>query len=108
MTGQLRRELAALDAAEDVRAAPAGEAPPGTRAFDVVEIGALLVTLGQSATALRQVAGVLHGWWSRFHDSRPSLRLSMDGDVLELSEATPDQVTDALRTFIDKHSVVEA
>jgi hypothetical protein len=32
----------------------------------------------------------------------------MDGDVLELSEATPDQVAEALDTFIKRHSVVEA
>ncbi|RST13152.1 hypothetical protein E2C00_14495 [Streptomyces sp. WAC05374] len=107
MTSHLRRELRELDV-ENVEAVPAEEVPSGTRAFGVMEIGALLVTLGQSATALRQVAGVLHGWWSRFQEARPSMRLTMDGDVLELSEATPDQVAEAFEAFINKHSSVEA
>ncbi|MER7108933.1 hypothetical protein [Streptomyces sp. NPDC000229] len=107
LTGYLRQELLQLDV-DDVQAIPAGEIPPGARAIGVVEIGALLVTLGQSVTAIRQVASVLHGWWARFQEARPTMRLTMDGDVLELSEATPEQVAEALDTFIKRHSVVEA
>ncbi|MEV3991616.1 hypothetical protein AB0J57_22165 [Streptomyces sp. NPDC049837] len=107
MTGHLRRELLELDV-DNVETLPAEEIPPGARAFGPMEIGALLVTIGQSATAIRQVVGVLHGWWSRFQEARPSLRLTMDGDVLEVSEASPDQVADAFEAFIKKHSAVEA
>ncbi|GGU21630.1 hypothetical protein [Streptomyces lavendofoliae] len=107
MTGNLRRELLRLDV-DNVETLPAEEIPAGARAFGPVEVGALLVTLGQSATAVRQVAGLLHGWWSRFQEARPSMRLTMDGDVLELSEASPDQVAEAFETFITKHSTVGA
>ncbi|MEU0668729.1 hypothetical protein ABZ508_27015 [Streptomyces lavendulocolor] len=107
MTGNLRRELLQLEV-DDVEALPAEEVPAGARAFGAMEIGALLVTLGQSATAVRQVAAVLHGWWSRFQEARPSMRLTMDGDVLEISEASPDQVTEAFEAFIAKHSTVGA
>jgi hypothetical protein len=52
LTGYLRSELLQLDV-EDVRALPAGEPPPGTRAFDVATVGALLIALGQSAEGLQ-------------------------------------------------------
>jgi hypothetical protein len=44
LTGYVRSELLQLDV-EDVRALPAGEPPPGTRAFGVDTVGALLIAL---------------------------------------------------------------
>ncbi|MFF8292300.1 hypothetical protein ACF068_24125 [Streptomyces sp. NPDC016309] len=107
LTGYLRQELLQLDV-KNVETLPAGEVPPGARAVGVMEIGALLVTLGQSVTAIKQVASVLHGWWARFQEARPSLSLTMDGDVLEISEATPEQAAQALEAFIRRHSTVDA
>ncbi|REK86518.1 hypothetical protein DY245_32205 [Streptomyces inhibens] len=89
LTGYLRDELLHLDV-DDVTAVPGTEVPPGARAVDVAQVGALLVTLGSSTTALRQVASAIREWWSRCRDSRPSVRLAMDDDVLEISEATPE------------------
>ncbi|HET9256743.1 MAG TPA: hypothetical protein VFO16_16310, partial [Pseudonocardiaceae bacterium] len=45
LAGFFRGELRQLDV-EDVTALPAGEAPPGARAFDAVAVGGLLVSLG--------------------------------------------------------------
>ncbi|MEU6915817.1 hypothetical protein [Streptomyces olindensis] len=103
LTGYLREELLDLDIA-DVRTLPGGEAPPGARAVDVTQIGALLVTLGSSATALNQVVTVIRSWLGRHHDTRPSLHLQMGDDVLELSEATDEQVAEAIRIFTQRHS----
>ncbi|WP_189382856.1 hypothetical protein [Streptosporangium nondiastaticum] len=104
LTGYLRRELLQLDV-DDVTALPAAEeVPPGARAVDPAQVGALLVSLGSSANALRQVIGAVHEWWGRCRDSRPSMRLAMDDDVLELSEATPEQVTEAFDLFVRRHS----
>lgn len=103
LTGYLREELLDLDV-EDVRALPGGEAPPGARAVDVAEIGSLLVGLGSSATALSQVVTVIRSWLGRCHDTRPSLRLQMDDDVLEVSEATGEQVAKAFEIFVQRHS----
>ncbi|MFF4985319.1 hypothetical protein ACFY3O_35400 [Streptomyces sp. NPDC001046] len=103
LTGHLREELLDLDV-EDVTTVPGGEAPPGARAVDVTQIGALLVTLGSSATALNQVITVIRSWLGRRHETRPSLRLQMGHDVLEVSEATEDQVAEAFRTFVERHA----
>ncbi|MFJ8198617.1 hypothetical protein [Streptomyces sp. NPDC096152] len=105
LTGYLRAELLQTDV-DDVTPLPGGEAPPGARAVDVTQIGALLVSLGGSVTALNQVVAVVRDWWGRCRDSRPSLRLTMDDDVLEISEATPEQVTEAFDLFVRRHSTV--
>ncbi|MGX1561139.1 hypothetical protein [Streptomyces sp. NPDC055506] len=103
LTAYLREELLELDV-DDVTTLPGGEAPSGARAVDVTQIGALLVALGSSATALSQVATVLRSWLGRRHDTRPSMRLQMGDDVLEVSEATDEQVAEAFRIFVERHS----
>ncbi|MER7476168.1 hypothetical protein ABTX60_00715 [Streptomyces sp. NPDC126510] len=103
LTGYLREELLDLDV-DDVTTLPGGQAPPGTRAVDVTQIGALLVTLGSSATALNQVVTVIRSWVGRRHDTRQTVRLKMGDDVLEVSEATDDQVAEAFGTFLARHS----
>jgi hypothetical protein len=107
LTGYLREELLDLDV-DDVRAVPGGEVPPGARAVDVTQIGSLLVALGSSATALSQVVTVLRGWLGRCRDERPSLRLTLDDDVLEISEATDEQVTEAFDLFVRRHAAAGA
>lgn len=107
LTGYLREELLELDV-DDVTAVPGGEVPPGARAVDIAQIGALMVALGSSATALNQVVTVVRSWLGRFHDTRPSLRLELDGDVIEVSEATDDQVREAFGMFVRRHSTAEA
>ncbi|MEU1515080.1 hypothetical protein ABZ490_23515 [Streptomyces sp. NPDC005811] len=77
---------------DDVTALSGGQVPPGARAVDVTQIGALLVSLGSSATALNQVMTVIRSWLGRRHDTHPSSHLQLGDDVLEVSEATGDQV----------------
>ncbi|MEV2212006.1 hypothetical protein AB0H86_11195 [Streptomyces sp. NPDC050997] len=103
LTGYLREELLQLDV-DDVTAVPGEEVPPGARAVDVTQIGALLVALGSSATALSQVVTVLRGWLSRCHQARPSLRLTLNDDVLDISEASDEQVAKAFDLFVQRHA----
>lgn len=107
LTSYLREELLDLDV-DDVTALPGAEAPPGTRAVDVTQIGSLLVALGSSAAALSQVVNAVRSWLDRFHDSRPSLRLEMDGDAIEVSKATDEQIAEALRVFVQQHATAGA
>ncbi|MFI7015353.1 hypothetical protein [Streptomyces sp. NPDC050164] len=107
LTGYLREELLDLDV-DDVTALTCGEAPPGARAVDVTAIGALLVSLGSSATALSQVLTVIRSWMGRRHDTHPSLHLRLGDDVLEVSEATDDQVAEAFNIFLQRHSTAGA
>jgi hypothetical protein len=107
LTGYLREELLDLEV-ENVTALSGGEVPPGARAVDVTQIGALLVTLGSSAAALNQVMTVIRSWLGRRHDTHPSLRVQMGDDVLEMSEATDDQVAEAFKIFVQRHSTAGA
>lgn len=106
LTGYVRRELLSAGVADDVRTVPAGETPPGARCVDIALVGSLLVGVGKSLTGLGQVVSVLRDWLGRFGDTRPSLTLTLDGDTLEISAATDEQVAEAVNIFLQKHSAV--
>ncbi|TVZ96268.1 hypothetical protein FB157_103175 [Streptomyces sp. BK340] len=106
LTGYMRRELLSAGVTDDVRAVPAGETPPGARCVDIALVGSLLVGVGKSLTGLGQVVSVLRDWLGRFGDTRPSLTLTLDGDTLEISAATDEQVAEAVNIFLRKHSAV--
>ncbi|MEU6538068.1 hypothetical protein [Streptomyces sp. NPDC047000] len=106
LTGYLREELLDLDV-DDVTAPPGGEVPPGARAVDPTDIGALLVALGHSANMLSQVMTVIRSWLGRrheAHESQVSLHLQMGDDILEVHKATDDQVSEAFNMFVRRHS----
>ncbi|MBX9399412.1 hypothetical protein K4749_39195 [Streptomyces sp. TRM72054] len=105
LTGYLREELLQLDV-DDVTPVPGPPVPPGARAGEIGLIGALLVNMGAAATGLSQVLNVVRDWWGRCHGRRPSLRLTLDDDVLEISEATEEQVAEAFDAFLRRHSTV--
>jgi hypothetical protein len=77
----LRRELLDLDV-EAVELPRAGEPPPGSRAVELAALGALLVTVGQSPL-LRSVVAVVRSWLAG--SPQRSIKLELDGDVLELT-----------------------
>src|SRR5262249_2650762 len=102
LTGYLRAELLQLDV-EDVTAPQAGEAPPGARAFDVAAVGALLVALGQSADGLRAVVSAISAWLRRGEGTRRTVRLELDGDALELSQAGAADQERLVELFVSRH-----
>jgi hypothetical protein len=102
LTGQLRAELRRLDV-DDVRALPGGPPPPGSRAFDMQGVGALLVLLGQNTDAIRSVVGVVRDWLGRSGGTRRTVRLELGGDVLELSEATAVDQQRLIDLFVSRH-----
>jgi hypothetical protein len=107
LTGYLRSELLRLDV-EDVRALPAGEPPPGTRAFGVATVGALMVALGQSAEALRSVVSAIGDWLGRGAGKDRTIRLELDGDVLELSQANAADQEQLIELFVRRHTTGSA
>ena len=82
----------------------AGEPPPGARAFDVIAVGGLLVTLGRSAEGLRAVVQAVRGWLARGQGTRRTVRLEIGGDVLELSEATAADQQRLVDVFVSRHA----
>ncbi|MFC3452955.1 hypothetical protein [Amycolatopsis speibonae] len=103
LAGYLRGELIERGVA-DVKALPAGEAPPGSRGFDAATAGGLLVTVGKSADGLRSVVAAVREWLSRGGRVKRTVRLEIDGDVLELSEATLSDQDKLVDLFVSRHS----
>jgi hypothetical protein len=102
LTGYLRTELLQLDVA-DVTSLPAGEPPPGARAFGAETVGALLIALGQGAEGLQSVVTAVQYWLARGAGTRRTVRLELDGDVLELSEASAADQKRLIDLFVSRH-----
>jgi hypothetical protein len=102
LTGQLRAELRKLDV-DDVRSLPAGPPPPGSRAFDVETVGAIVVVVGQSTDVFKSVVEVVRGWLGRGDSVKRTVRLELGGDVLELSEATAADQQRLVNLFVSRH-----
>jgi hypothetical protein len=103
LTGYLRGELLQLDV-DDVTALQAGEPPPGSRAFDVATVGALLIALGQSAEGLRSVVAAIRDWLRRGEGTQRTVRLELDGDALELSQASTADQAQLIELFVARHT----
>jgi hypothetical protein len=104
LTGYLRQELLQLDV-EDVRALPAGEPPPGTRAIDALAIGGLLVTFTEGAQSVRKVVAAIRAWLARGGGGvKRTVRLELEGDVLELSEVSASEQTRLIELFVSRHA----
>jgi hypothetical protein len=100
----LRSELLELDV-EDVSALSGGSGPPpGSRAFGAAEISGLLVMLGQSAEGLRSVVAAVTAWAGRGQGTRRTVRLELDGDALELSQASAADQERLISLFVSRHS----
>ena len=98
----LREELLHLDV-EDVRPLTTGSTPPGARGLEVAAVGSLLVALGQSASGLRAIITTVTSWLSRGDASR-SVRLEIDGDILEISRASKADEARLVDVFIQRHT----
>lgn len=100
---QLRDELRQLDV-RDVRAAPAdAQPPPGSRGIDVASVGQLLVAL-LGTQGLSAVIGAVRGWLGREQAAPRSVRVELDGDVLELSGASDEEQDRLVEMFLSRHS----
>jgi hypothetical protein len=101
LTRRLRDELLQLDV-EEVRRGPAGEAPEGSRTVDPAALGHLLVTLAAAPATLRAVAGAVKAWLAR--SAARSVRLELDGDVIELTGLSSADQQRLIELWIERHS----
>jgi hypothetical protein len=102
LAGKLRRELLHLDV-DAVTHADGGRPPPGAKAVGVTEVGALIVNLLQSSTLLGAVVGTVQSWLSG-HKGR-SVKLELDGDVIELTGVSSDQQQRLVDAWIARHAL---
>jgi hypothetical protein len=101
VTRQLRAELLRLDV-DDVVARRDGPAPDGSRALDVLAVGGLLISLGNSQ-AVRSVVSAVRAWLTRSPVGGRKVRLEVAGDVLELSGATSEDQERLVQLFLARH-----
>lgn len=98
----LRAELLELDV-EDVEPATDGAAPEGARAIEAVALGALVVRLVRTPEVLGALTRAIRRW----SGPRPerTVRIELDGDVLELSGATGEETDKLVDAWIERHAV---
>jgi hypothetical protein len=102
VTRRLGTELLNLDvyAVEPVRA---GDAPPGTRAADVLALGSVLVTLARSGDTLKMLVGVVQAWLHT--QPARAVEMQIGGDTLKLSGVSSAEQARLINLFVERHSV---
>jgi hypothetical protein len=95
---RLRDELKALNATvEEVKA---GEAPRNAKSVEVAAIGALMLTLSQSPV-LAAIINAVSSWLGQRRQR--TVRLELDGDVLELSGQPSLEQRRAIDAWLRRH-----
>jgi hypothetical protein len=87
---------------ESVGFVAAGPAPSGTRSVGMFVAGALTVLCARSSELLAKLIGVVQLWLSS--SGVRSVRLELDGDVLEVTGITRGDQRELIRTWIDRHA----
>ena len=96
----LGTELGELDV-DEVVPVTAGEAPAGAKGIELLALGGLLVRLGRSSQALRQVVDAIRDGVGRTGDR--SVRMTVDGDVLEVTGASGSEVKQLIDAWVQRH-----
>ena len=98
---RLRSELQELDV-DDVTVPSGGEAPAGSKGVDTGVLGELLITMSASGGVFATVVATVRSWLAR-RDDATSVKLTVDGDTLELSRANAAERADLIQAFISNH-----
>jgi hypothetical protein len=98
---QLREQLLELDI-ESAEPATLGPAPPGTRAGEILIAGALTVMLAQSPGLLTAIVETVKSWVCL--SGQRSVKLEVDGDVLEVNGITRSDQRELIQAWIDRHA----
>jgi hypothetical protein len=99
---QLRQEILELDV-ESVQPYAVGEAPEGTRGSAAAVAGALVVSLQPTMAAVTSLVALVRDWLRRSGAQR-SVRVEIDGDVLELTGTSTEVQLRLVNDWINKHS----
>jgi len=102
LTGYLRAELLQFDV-EDVTIFQIGDPPAGSRVFGVATVGAL-IALGKFAEGLRSVVSAIRDWLPRADRNCRTVRLELDGDALEPSQASVADQERLTELFVSRHA----
>jgi hypothetical protein len=96
---RLRAELGELDV--ELRAVP-GAVPPGAKAADPVTVGSLLVAFSAAGGVFPGLVDTLREWLGR-QAGRHKIKLTIDGDTVELERATTAERQQLIDAFVRRH-----
>jgi hypothetical protein len=99
LTSDLRQELLELDV-DSVSPVSAGPAPPDSKGLELAAIGTLLVYAKNSLPLVSAVVSAVRAWVQRGVPSGRTLKITVDGNTLELSAATDDQQQQLVDEFL--------
>jgi hypothetical protein len=98
----LRQELLMLDV-RSVEPYGEGAAPEGTRGGLAAVAGVLSVSLAPGLQAIGGVVAVIREWLRRSGGGR-SVKVTIDGDVIELTGASDAMQQQLIDTFVRRHA----
>jgi len=100
LAGRLRAELLDLDV-DDVQQPPRAEAPVESKGGGWVTAGELVVQLVASAETLMSIITGVRSWLGR--NSARSVKLTMGGDVLEVSGVSSAEQDRLIDLWVSRH-----
>jgi hypothetical protein len=98
---RLRAELGDLDADISTVAAD-GELPPGAKGVDPVTVGSLMVAFSASGGVFTGLVETLKDWLGR-QNGKHRIKVTIDGDTLELERAAPAERQQLIDAYVRKH-----
>ncbi|WP_406171861.1 hypothetical protein [Streptomyces sp. NBC_00996] len=101
LTARLRAELRGLDV-EALRPLSDGAPPDGAKAVDPVTVGAVVLALSAPGGVLTSLVETLRDWLGR-QSARNRISVTIDGDTLELEQASADERRELIDRFVRRH-----
>ena len=101
LTQRLRDELLELDV-DAVEPATGGAAPDGAKGLELLAVGGLVVRFAMKAPVLRTVVDTIVKWLGR--QQARSVKLTLDGDTLELTGVSSDEQQRLIELWVARHA----
>lgn len=101
LTQRLRAELLELDV-DAVSLATDGDAPDGAKGIGLLAVGGLVVQFALKAPVLRSVVDTTVAWLGR--QQARSVKLTLDGDTLEVTGISSEQQTQLIEQWVARHA----
>jgi hypothetical protein len=102
LADRLCAELVDLDDVERVAPLATGEAPEGSKSAALLAAGGFLVEFLRHPDALRGIVDSVRAWLTRQKGS--SVKITLDGDTLEVTGASSAAQEQLVALWIDRHA----
>jgi hypothetical protein len=102
----LASELRELDDVDSVGPATTGDVPEGTRSALAAMAGALVLSVRPSPRQLLSVLGLVRDWLRRSPVQR-TVKVTIDGDTLELTGASDELQRRVVDDWVARHAAPE-